>query len=79
MTPFGLPYDKKHEIEVIVDEDAWNVGQFRFHPLTNTATLIIDREGFEKFLKHTGHAFTVRKIPQKTLYQIAIKTAPILS
>ncbi|OGJ60803.1 hypothetical protein A3A67_04195 [Candidatus Peribacteria bacterium RIFCSPLOWO2_01_FULL_51_18] len=79
VTPFGLPYDKKHEIEVIVDEDAWNVGQFRFHPLTNTATLIIDREGFEKFLKHTGHAFTVRKIPQKTLYQIAIKTAPILS
>jgi len=64
VTPFGLLYDKNHEIEVIVDEDAWAMGQFRFHPLTNTATLIIDREGFEKFLKHTGHRFVIRTIPK---------------
>ncbi len=65
VTPFGLLYDKKHEIEVIVDEDAWNVGQFRFHPLTNTATLIVDQNGLKKFLHHTGHAFTVRSIPRR--------------
>jgi len=63
VTPFGLIHDTNHVINVIVDEDAWNIGQFRFHPLTNTATLIIDQEGFEKFLKHTGHTFTVRPIP----------------
>ncbi len=63
VTPLGLIFDKEHRINVIVDEDAWNTGQFLFHPLVNTATLSIDKAGFEAFLKHTGHAFTVRKIP----------------
>ena len=65
VTPFGLMHDKDRKIQVIFDEDAWNIGQFRFHPMINTATLTIDREGFEAFMKHTGHSFTVRKIPQR--------------
>lgn len=63
VTPFGLTHDKAHEVEVIVDEDAWNVGMFAFHPMVNTATLNIDHAGFETFMKHTGHTFTVRSIP----------------
>jgi len=65
MTPFGLLSDTDHTVRVIVDEDAWTIAQFRFHPLVNTATLVIDREGFERFLQETGHAFEVMKIPQK--------------
>ena len=65
VTPFGLIFDKSHEIQVIVDEDAWTIGQFCFHPLINTATLVIDKAGFETFMKHTGHGFTVRRIPSK--------------
>jgi len=65
VTPFGLIFDPEKKINVIIDEDAWNVGTFLFHPLVNTATLGIDREGFEKFLQHTGHDFTVRHIPQR--------------
>ncbi len=65
VTPFGLMFDLDKKVEVIVDEDAWNTGQFRFHPLINTATLIIDQDGFRKFTEHTGHAFTVRAIPQR--------------
>lgn len=64
VTPFGLIHDKEKKIEVIVDEDAWNVGRFRFHPMVNTATLVIDTPAFEKFLGHTGHSFTIREIPQ---------------
>ncbi len=64
VTPLGLIFDTDHKINVIVDEDAAAQGQFLFHPLVNTATLSIDREGFEKFLKHTGHTFKVQKIPQ---------------
>ncbi len=63
VTPLGLIFDKEHRIEVIVDEDAWNTSQFLFHPLVNTATLSIDRAGFETFMKHTGHTFAVRSIP----------------
>ena len=63
VTPFGLIFDTEKKINVIVDEDAAKVGKFCFHPLVNTATLVIDRAGFETFMKHTGHAFVVRKIP----------------
>lgn len=66
VTPFGLTHDKAKIVDVIVDEDAWNTGLLRFHPMINTATLTIDREGFEKFLQHTGHRFTVRKIPRRS-------------
>ncbi len=67
VTPFGLMFDKNKIVNVIVDEDAWKIGQFCFHPLINTATLVIDKTGFEKFLTHTGHVFTVKKIPVKAL------------
>lgn len=65
VTPFGLTHDTQKIINVIMDKDAWNVGQFRFHPMTNTATLTIDKAGFEAFLRHTRHPFTVMQIPQK--------------
>ncbi len=64
VTPFGLMFDASHEVRVIVDEDAWKIGKFRFHPLVNTATLVIDKEGFKKFLQETGHEFEVVKIPK---------------
>ena len=63
VTPFGLMFDTDHTIKVIFDEDAWEVNKFRFHPLVNTATLVIDQDGFKKFLAETGHAFEVMKIP----------------
>lgn len=65
VTPFGLLFDMEHAVRVVIDEDAWAIGKFRFHPLVNTATLVIDCAGFEKFLKGTGHAFEVMAIPQE--------------
>ena len=64
VTPFGLMFDEKHEVRVIVDEDAWEIGKFRFHPLVNTATLVIDKDGFKSFLQETGHEFEVVEIPK---------------
>ena len=64
VTPFGLLHDTQKTINVVMDEDAWSIGQFRFHPMVNTATLTIDKEGFEAFLRHTGHGFTFMRIPQ---------------
>lgn len=65
VTPFGLMFDTERVLQVIMDEDAWAIGQFRFHPLVNTATLVIDRGGFERFMQETGHAFTTMNIPQR--------------
>lgn len=66
VTPFGLLFDTNHRIEVFVDEDAWNVGIFQFHPLVNTATLIIDKTGFEKWLNYINHPFRIISIPKKS-------------
>ena len=63
VTPFGLMFDNNQTIKVIFDKDAWKVDQFRFHPLINTATLVINRDGFEKFMAETGHKFEVMEIP----------------
>lgn len=65
VTPFGLMFDPEHRVRLIIDEDAWAIGTFQFHPLVNTATLIIDREGFQVFLKQTGHTHEIVQIPQK--------------
>jgi Ala-tRNA(Pro) deacylase len=67
VTPFGLIFDTQHIIKVIIDRDAWNIGKFCFHPLLNTATLVIDQQGFLKFLTYTGHAFELMEIPTKVL------------
>ncbi|MBT3834799.1 prolyl-tRNA synthetase associated domain-containing protein [Candidatus Peribacteria bacterium] len=66
VTPFGLMFDAEKEVEVIFDKDAWEIDQFRFHPLINTATLVINRDGFQKFLAETGHEFKIMKIPSKS-------------
>ena len=63
VTPFGLLYDTAHEITVLMDEDAWSIGTFRFHPMINTSTLTIDREGLEKFVTKTGHEMSVVRLP----------------
>ncbi len=65
VTPFGLIFDTQKIIKVIVDRDAWKIGKFCFHPLVNTATFVIDQQGFQKFFTHTGHAFEVMEIPIK--------------
>jgi Ala-tRNA(Pro) deacylase len=65
VTPFGLMHDTQKEVQVIIDEDAWFIGQFRFHPLKNTATLVINCNGLERFLRETGHEWTITTIPQK--------------
>lgn len=64
VTPFGLMFDTEHRVRVIMDKDAWEIGTFRFHPLVNTATLVIDKNGFERFLQETGHTFEVVTIPK---------------
>lgn len=65
VTPFGLVFDTGHRTRIIMDDDAWNIGQFRFHPLVNTATVVIDRAGFDTFMAYTGHSYERMTIPRQ--------------
>ncbi len=59
----ALLHDKEHAVEVWIDEDVWRYDSMQCHPLQNTSTLVISREGMEKFFHSTGHTFHLANIP----------------
>jgi len=50
VSPFGLLNDPSGEVRVIVDADLRAAERLIFHPNTNTSSLSISVEDFEKFL-----------------------------
>jgi Ala-tRNA(Pro) deacylase len=57
--------DPKHDVEVVIDKDLWNAEYFQFHPLVNTRTLILSRNGIIRFLAETGHEPIITSIPNQ--------------
>jgi Ala-tRNA(Pro) deacylase len=52
-------------VSLFVDEDLWQADAFQFHPLVNTATLVMSRQEVARFVELTGHALRVIRVPQK--------------
>lgn len=59
----ALVNDTLHAVEFYMDEDLWKSDAFRVHPLVNTASLVISREGIERFLAATGHELHIINVP----------------
>jgi len=57
--------DPAHAVELFVDEDLWQAGAFQFHPLVNTATLVLSREAVARLVELTGHRMHVIRVPGK--------------
>jgi Ala-tRNA(Pro) deacylase len=55
VTPFAVINDKTARVAVILDAAMMRNETLNFHPLRNTATTTISREGLLKFLEATGH------------------------
>jgi Ala-tRNA(Pro) deacylase len=55
VTPFALINDKTARVTVVLDAAMMRPETLNFHPLRNTATTSIAREGLLKFLEATGH------------------------
>lgn len=47
------------KVEVVFERRIWEAETICCHPLVNTATLVIDKEGIERFLQATGHGVTL--------------------
>jgi Ala-tRNA(Pro) deacylase len=58
VSPFGLLNDRDHHVRVYLDRDLRSASRVSFHPNVNTATLVIDRAGFERFLAACGNPVT---------------------
>ena len=54
VSPFGLINDSSRHVHLFIDKNLMNHERLSFHPNTNTASLIIPRDGLFRFLKHTG-------------------------
>jgi Ala-tRNA(Pro) deacylase len=55
VTPFSVINDKACHVTVVLDADMMTREVLNFHPLVNTGTTTISRQGLLKFLEATGH------------------------
>ena len=63
VTLLAILNDPSHQVELFIDADTWHSDMFQFHPLVNTATLLIPKAALEKFLSITGHQPEVIDVP----------------
>ena len=57
VSPFGLINDHTRHVHLFIDRTLLDHERLSFHPNTNTASLIIPREGLFRFLEHTGNTW----------------------
>lgn len=57
VSPFGLINDKEKNVHVFIDEKLNEFERLAFHPNVNTASLVISKSDFLKFLNYTGNSY----------------------
>jgi Ala-tRNA(Pro) deacylase len=60
---FSAFNDTDMAVEIILDSALWESDAFQFHPLVNTATLVVSRENVQRFLDQTGHNAQILDVP----------------
>jgi Ala-tRNA(Pro) deacylase len=64
VTPFAVINDTAHRVTVVLDAAMMTHPVLNFHPLKNTGTTAISREGLVKFLEATGHAPRIEPVSE---------------
>jgi Ala-tRNA(Pro) deacylase len=64
VTPFAAINDKDGRVTVVLDATMMREAALNFHPLVNTGTTTISREGLLKFLEATGHPPRIEAVSQ---------------
>jgi len=57
VSPLALINDESKNIHVILDQDVFDQEKVQFHPLINTATLLLAPKDVLKFIDATGHGY----------------------
>jgi Ala-tRNA(Pro) deacylase len=57
VSPFGLINDKEKNVHIFIDEKLNDFERLAFHPNINTASLVISKSDFLKFLGFTGNSY----------------------
>lgn len=64
VTPFAAINDRAAQVTVVLDAALMAHEVLNFHPLINTMTTSISRDGLLKFLEATGHPARVEKVAE---------------
>lgn len=62
VTPFGLINDKENHVYLFIDEKLKDYDRLAFHPNVNTASLVISRVDFLKFLDYSENKYEFLKL-----------------
>jgi Ala-tRNA(Pro) deacylase len=62
VSPFGLINDKENHVHLFIDEKLKDFDRLTFHPNINTASLVISKSDFLRFLSFTGNSFEFLKL-----------------
>ena len=62
VSPFGIINDKDKHVHLFLDEKLQEFNNLSFHPNINTASLIVSRQDFEKFLEYQGNTYEYIKL-----------------
>jgi Ala-tRNA(Pro) deacylase len=57
VTPFGLINDAEHHVHIFMDKNLQKAERLSFHPCINTASLLISRDDFIRFLDYVGNVY----------------------
>jgi Ala-tRNA(Pro) deacylase len=62
VSPFGLINDREKHVHLFIDEKLNESERLAFHPNTNTASLVVSKSDFLKFLDYTGNSYEFIKM-----------------
>jgi Ala-tRNA(Pro) deacylase len=57
VTPFGLINDEEHHVQVFLDKNLQKAERLSFHPCINTASLIVSKDDFIRFMDYTQNRY----------------------
>ena len=57
VSPFGLINDTENHVHLFIDEQLNDFERLAFHPNVNTASLVISKADFLRFLEFTGNSY----------------------
>ena len=62
VSPFGLINDHENHVHIFIDEKLNEYERLAFHPNVNTASLVISKSDFLRFLNYTGNTWEFLKL-----------------
>jgi Ala-tRNA(Pro) deacylase len=62
VSPFGLINDPENHVHLFIDEKLAGCDRLTFHPNVNTASVVVSKSDFMKFLEHSGNSYEFLKL-----------------